>query len=137
MIRGIFIVFSLLFCTIGFGADISKEFKSQNKEIVKLAVEAISKKLPQKVDNFTTLVKVDSKDLNLIYTFEILTGAKSDEFVAKDGKKRMSKNVKKGICQSSKRFLDSEINISYIYISAVSKKVLFRFDITKSDCIHW
>jgi len=133
--KKLFLLLSLLFYTYS-SADISKKMKSQNKEIIKLAVEAISKKLPQKVDNFTQLVTISSKGLNLIYTFEIFTGAKSDEFVAKDGKKRMEKNVKNGICQSSKRFLQADINISYIYLSKISKKILFRFDVTKSDCIY-
>ena len=134
--KKLFLVLSLLIYSLVFGGDISKEMKSQNKQIVKLALDAIGKKLPQKVDNFTQLVGISSKDLNLIYTFEIFTGAKSDEFVAKDGKKRMEKNVKNGICQSSKRFLQADIDISYIYISKISKKVLFRFDVTKSDCIY-
>jgi len=47
----------------------------------------------------------------------------------------MKKAVTKGICQSSKRFLDAEINISYVYKSAVSKAVLFQFDVSKDDCM--
>ena len=70
----------------------------------------------------------------MIYTFEINTGAKSDEAIIKEGKERMAKRIRRGICQSSKRFLDSHIDISYIYKSAATKKELFRFDVTKSDC---
>jgi len=111
-----------------------EEMQKQNREIVKLASEEISKTLPQKVDNYTTLMTVEGKDTTLIYTFEINTGAKSDDAVRKEDRGRMQKAVTIGICQSSKRFLDSDINISYLYISANSKAELFRFDVTQADC---
>jgi hypothetical protein len=117
-----------------FAADLSKEMLKQNRKIVKIAVEAISKKLPQKVDNYTKFTAISSKGLTLIYTFEINTGAKSDEAVKREDKGRMEKHVRQGICQSSKRFLDSDINISYIYKSAKTKAKLFEFNVTKSDC---
>ena len=117
-----------------FGADLSKEMLEQNKTVIKMAVKAMSEKLPQTVDKYTQFTAIRSKDLNLIYTFEINTGAKSDEAVIREDKKRMSKHVKEGICQSSKRFLDSHIDISYIYVSAKTKKELFRFDVTKNNC---
>ncbi len=117
-----------------FGADLSKEMLKQNRQIVKMAVKAIGDKLPQKVDKYTQFTAISNKDLTLIYTFEINTGAKSDEAVIKEDKKRMEKHVKQGICKSSKRFLDSHINISYIYISAKTKTKLFQFDVTQSDC---
>ena len=111
-----------------------EEMRKQNSEIVKLASEEISKTLPQKVDSYTTLMTVEGKDTTLIYTFEINTGAKSDDTVKKEDRGRMKKAVTTGICQSSKRFLDSDISISYLYISANSKAELFRFDVTQADC---
>ena len=111
-----------------------EQMQKQNREIVKLASEEISKTLPQKVDSYTTLMMVEGKDTTLIYTFEINTGAKSDDTVRKEDRGRMQKAVTAGICQSSKRFLDSKINISYLYISANSKAELFRFDVTQADC---
>ena len=111
-----------------------EEMRKQNSEIVKLASEEISKTLPQKVDSYTTLMTVEGKDTTLIYTFEINTGAKSDDAVKKEDRGRMKKAVTTGICQSSKRFLDSDISISYLYISANSKAELFRFDVTQADC---
>ena len=111
-----------------------EEMRKQNSEIVKLASEEISKTLPQKVDSYTTLMTVEGKDTTLIYTFEINTGAKSDDAVKKEDRGRMKKAVTTGICDSSKRFLDSDISISYLYISANSKAELFRFDVTQADC---
>jgi len=46
----------------------------------------------------------------------------------------MQKAVTMGICQSSRRFIEAQINISYIYIGAKSKAELFRFDVTQADC---
>ena len=112
-----------------------EQIQKQNREIVKLASEEISKTLPQKVDSYTTLMTVEGKGTTLIYTFEINTGAKSDDAVRKDDRERMKKAVTAGICQSSKRFLDSKINISYLYISAKSKAELFRFYVTQAECL--
>jgi hypothetical protein len=112
----------------------NKEMTKQNREIVKLSSEEISKTLPQTVDKYTTLTTVEGKDTTLIYTFEINTGAKSDDAVRQEDRTRMQKAVTTGICQSAKRFIDAQINISYIYISANSKEELFRFDVTQADC---
>ena len=111
-----------------------KEMQKQNREIVRLSSEEISKTLPQTVDKYTTLTTVQGKDTTLVYTFEINTGAKSDETVKKEDRTRMQKAVTTGICQSAKRFIDAQINISYIYISANTKVELFRFDVTQADC---
>ncbi len=111
-----------------------EEMQKQKREIVKLSSEEISKTLPQTVDKYTTLTKVEGKESTMIYTFEINTGAKSDDMVRKEDRTRMQKAVTTGICQSSKRFIEAKINISYIYLSATSKAELFRFDVTHADC---
>ena len=110
------------------------ELIKQNHQIVKLASEEISKSLPQEVDKYTTMTKVEAKDNTMIYIFEINTGAKSDETVKKEDHSRMQKAITEGICKTQQRFLDAEINISYLYKSATSKAVLFQFDVNKNDC---
>lgn len=139
-----FLVWStcIMFCQVAFAEEIKtkqeefpkKEMLKQNKEIVKLSSEEISKTLPQKIDKYTTLMKVEGKENRLLYTFEINTGAKSDEAIQKEDRSRMKKAVTKGVCQSSWKFIEAQIDISYIYISALSKAELFRFDITKKEC---
>jgi len=111
-----------------------KEMQIQNREIVKLSSEEISKTLPQTIDKYTILTKVEGQDTTLIYTFEINTGAKSDDTVRKEDRTRMQKAVTTGICQSARKFIEAQINISYIYISAKSKAELFRFDVTQANC---
>lgn len=118
-------------------AKADKQMKIQNKNVIKFVIEEYKRKLPQKVDEYTSFVDISSKDLTLIYTFEINTGAKSDESVIKEDKERMGKMVHYGICQSAKRFLQSDIDISYVYMSAVSKKELFRFYVNKKDCTNF
>ena len=110
------------------------ELIKQNRQIVKLASEEISKSLPQKVDQYTTMTKVEGKDNTMVYIFEINTGAKSDETVKNEDHTRMKKAVTQGVCKTQQRFLDAEINISYLYKSAITKAVLFQFDINKEDC---
>jgi hypothetical protein len=128
------ILSSLALSTLLFADEMAEKIKIQNQEVVKLAAKELSKQLPQKIDNFTKLVDIEAKEQSLLYTYEINTGSKSDESVIKEDKSRMQKAVTKGICNTSKRFLQVGIDISYIYVSEVSKKMLFRFDVSGKDC---
>ena len=110
------------------------KLREQNKKIIKMVVEEISKSLPQKVDRYTEMTKIRDENLSLIYSFEINTGAKSDEAVKKEDTNRMKKNVTKGVCQSSKRFLDAGVTLIYEYMSASTKKELFTFTMTQKIC---
>jgi len=112
------------------------QMQKQNKQIAQLAATAMNKTVPQTIDKYTTLTKVEAKETTILYTYEINTGAKSDEAVQKEDRTRMKEAVTYGICQSSKRFLDAKINISYQYISTKSKAKLFRFDVSQSNCLN-
>jgi len=133
---------TILFGQISYATDIIKEgqeypidkLREQNKKIIKMVVEEISKELPQKVDKYTEMTKIRDENLSLIYTFEINTGVKSDEAVKKEDTERMRKNITKGICQSSKRFLDAGVTLIYEYMSASTKKELFTFTMTQKVC---
>jgi len=128
--------------SIGYTTEVIKDGKEypvnklreQNQKIIKMVVEEVSKGLPQKVNKFTQMTKVRDENLSLIYTFEINAAPKSDETIIKEGKEKMEKYVSKGICQSSKRFLDAGVTISYEYMSASSKKELFTFTMTQKIC---
>ena len=113
-----------------------QDLKIQNRKIAALAAEELSKTLPQTIDKYTQLVNVKNEDLTLIYVFEIATGNKSDAIVKKEDHARMQSAVTYGVCRSSQRFLEAQINISYLYRSAKTKADLFRFDITQADCIR-
>ncbi len=110
------------------------EFKKQKMQIASMAAQELSKNLPQKIDTYTSLISIVNEDAVLVYTFEINSGAKSDIAIIKEDHSRMQKAVTKGICRSSSRFLESGINIRYIYKSAKSKKRLFVFNITQIQC---
>ena len=112
-----------------------QDLKVQNRKIVGLVVEELSKDLPKTVDQYTQFVGIKSDDLTLIYIFEINTGVKSDETIQKEDHSRMKSAVTQGVCRSSQRFLDAQINISYLYQSAKTKAKLFQFDITQADCL--
>jgi len=111
-----------------------EKIREQNKMIIQMAVEEISKKLPQKVDKYTTLVEVSDDNLTLIYSFEINSSVKSDEAIIKEDKERMKRVITKGICQSSKRFLDAGVSLKYAYLGASSKKELFAFTMNQKKC---
>ena len=116
--------------------DISpQQLQKQNKQVVQLAANELSKNLPQKVDKYTNFTAIKANGTTLIYTFEINITPRSDEDVKKNDYTRMKRNVTKGICSSSKRFLDAQISISYIYLNAITKTKLFQFDIDKNDCL--
>ncbi len=116
--------------------EIGEKVKLQNMNVVKAAAEELSKDLPKSVDPFTRLVSITAEGESLVYTFEIDAGGKSDEDVVKEGRERMKKNVTAGICRSSGRFLQSGILISYRYISAATKRPLFRFDVDEKECMN-
>ena len=77
------------------------QLKIQNKQIIKLVVQEVGKKLPQVIDNYTTFTSIKAENLTLVSTYEINTGAKSDEAVRRDDKERMASFIVEGICQSS------------------------------------
>jgi len=132
----------LLLSTLSHADNIIKEgqeypvekIKEQNKKIIKMVVEEISKSLPQKVDSYTNMTQIRDENLTLIYTFEINTGAKNDESVQKEDQPRMEKAITKGVCQSSKRFLEAGISLSYEYLNASTKKELFTFFMNQERC---
>ncbi len=137
------ILLFLLLCISIFSSEIktkiaefpTQEMKKQNTKIAALTAESLSKDLPHAIDQYTTLTKIVSDNTTLIWTFEINTGAKSDESVKQQDRTRMQKAITKGICQSSEKFLMAGIDTIYIYLSAKTKSELFRFHISKKDCI--
>jgi len=110
------------------------QLKKQNVEIVALSAKELSKNLPQKIDKYTRLLSVDANHSTLIYSFEI-NSTKSDEIIKKEDKSRMREGVTLGVCKSSKRFLEAQIDIRYNYLSAKSGDILFSFDINREKCI--
>ena len=113
----------------------AEKIRSQNIQVVKMAAKELSVELPKKVDEYTSLVSIDAKGENLIYTFEIDTGVKKDETIIAEAKERkMGERILRGICRSSKRFIESGIDISYVYRSAAGKGRLFRFDADRKVC---
>lgn len=115
-------------------AKADTQLKIQNKKIIKMVVDEIGKNLPQKIDNYTSFVSIEDKDLTLVSTYEIKTGEKSDENVRIEDKPRMQEFVVEGICRSSKRFLQADINITYVYKNALTKAELFRFEVEAKNC---
>jgi hypothetical protein len=113
----------------------AEKVKMQNLEVVRMAAKEMTSKLPQKVDTYTQLVAIEPKDESLTYIFEINTGAKSDAAIIREaGKRKMDERIMRGICSSSKRFIENGIAISYLYKSAASKKQLFRYDANETRC---
>lgn len=114
----------------------SESMKKQNKEIAKLAAQELSKALPSTIDKYTKLTNIKANDTTLVYIFEIDISPKSDASVKKEDHSRMKEAVTLGVCRNSKRFLDADISIQYIYNSAHSKSELFKFDIDKEICFN-
>ncbi len=126
------LIFSL---TAAFGAgDMAEKIEIQNRNVVKAAAEELSRELPKRVDRYTELVAISAEGQTLAYTFEIDAAPKSDETLIREGADRMKRNVTAGVCATSRRFLQSGITISYRYVSAPTKRELFRFDIDESLC---
>ncbi len=113
--------------------DIDK-MKAQNLTIVKKAVEGIRKTLPQKVAAYTQMVELDSEGTELIYTFEVDAGPKNEETLKKDGQRRMAPVIKRGICSNAKRFLQSDITITYRYLNKTTQNEILKVTMDKKAC---
>ena len=129
--KGLFVLLSLVLVLNA--SSMKDKQKLQNQNIIDMAAKSLSQNLPQKVDKYTSLVDIRAQKGRLVYIFEI-NAPVSDEDIIKKDKTRMQRSITYGVCKSSKRFLDSDIKISYLYRGAKSKKELFRFDIDKSQC---
>lgn len=112
----------------------AQELKAQNKTIAKMAAQEMAKSLPQKIDKFTELVKIHADGALIIYTYELDIPNKSDEIIKKDDHSRMKEAITRGSCISSKRFLDADITLRYVYMSKKTKTELFQFNVDKKSC---
>ncbi len=110
------------------------KMRAQNLNVVKKAVEGIGETLPQKVDTYTQMISIDSNGTELIYTFEVDAGSKSDEALKKDGHTRMAPAIRKGICTNSKRFLQSDITITYRYLNKATQNEILKVTMNKIQC---
>ena len=117
---------------VGNALSIDK-LREQNLNVVHKAVEGIRETLPQRVDDFTQIVAIDSNGTKLIYTFEVQSGPQSDKAMRQKGQK-MAPRIKEGICHSSKRFLQADITIKYRYISSATKEEILSVDMNKKMC---
>jgi len=113
----------------------ASEMKAQNVTVAEMSAAALSKDLPHKIDNYTTLQTVTNEEATMIYTFLINSGSKSDETIKNEDKSRMKKAITTGVCQSARQLLKAQISIVYIYSSAKTKAELFRFKISQKDCV--
>jgi len=115
--------------------DVSpQQLESQNKQIVILAAKQMSENLPQVINKYTTITSIKADDTSLIYTYEINTGSKSDKTVQAEDRTKWEKVFTKNVCERSKRFLDAQVLLSYVYISAKTKVKLFQFDVSQAKC---
>ena len=112
----------------------TKEMKKQNEFIVKLASKEMNKSTPQVIDKLTTLVQVRANKTTLEYIYEINIAPKTDKHVQKQNHSKMKDTIVRGTCNKSKRFLQADIDITYIYRSSLSKVELFRFNVNQKSC---
>ncbi len=116
------------------GGDLTiDKLRQQNLTVVKKAVEGIRLTLPQKVDQFTQFVAIDSNGTRLIYTFAVDAGPKTDEALRAKGKK-MAPRVLKGMCGSADRFIQADIALTYRYVNKATQTEILRVDADKKLC---
>ncbi|MFA6760368.1 MAG: hypothetical protein WCR69_04910 [Sulfuricurvum sp.] len=135
---------SILFISVTIlllGAEVIKneelsgeEFKAQNRQIAELAAGEMNKNTPQQVDSYTTLASVRSSGTTIIYNYELDVDGKSDDELREDASKKMAQGIIDGSCASSRRFLEADIDLHYIYTSKKSKSLLFEVKVTKRSC---
>ncbi|MFT5662398.1 MAG: hypothetical protein ACI9TV_003049 [Sulfurimonas sp.] len=142
MIKQLFIILLLSSCIFAANNGIQNrelpqsEMKSQNEHIAKLAASELSKTLPQQIDKFTKLIDIKADKATIIYIYEINIAPKSDATVKSEDHTRMKEAVTLGTCRSSRRFLEADILIRYIYTSATTQAQLFKFDVNQQSCFQ-
>jgi len=112
----------------------AQDMKTQNKHIAKLAAQEMSKSLPHKIDRVTQLINIKANNATLEYIYEINIDSKSDEEIKREDHSTMKRVITRNTCKSSKRFLEADISLSYIYKSFKTKTELFRFNIDQESC---
>ncbi len=110
------------------------QLQKQNTQITELAAAQISKDLPQVINKYTTITDIQAIGAKLIYIYEIKTGAKSDKEVMAEDRTKWEKLYIANVCKRSKRFLDAQVHLSYVYNSEKTKVKLFQFDVTQAKC---
>jgi len=119
---------------IQLGGDLEVDkIKMQNRQVVKKASEGLAETLPKRVDEYTTLVSVKGTDTRLIYRFEVDDPPKSDEEMKKRGID-MAPRILKGLCLSSRRFIDADIVMDYIYINKATGNEILEVVADKDIC---
>ncbi|MEA1914489.1 MAG: hypothetical protein U9N30_04140 [Campylobacterota bacterium] len=115
--------------------DVSPEqLAKQNKQIIQMVAQELMKTIPQKINKYTSIVDVKAVESNLIYSYEINTGAKSDEAVMAEDRTNWEAAFIENECKRSQRFLDAQVKISHVYNSEKTKVKLFQFDVTQAKC---
>ena len=116
------------------GGDLTiDKLRQQNLTVVKKAVEGIRLTLPQKVDQFTQFVAIDSNGTRLIYTFAVDAGPKTDDALRAKGQ-GMAPRVLKGMCDSADRFIQADIALTYRYVNKATQTEILRVDADKKLC---
>ena len=116
------------------GGDLSiDKIRQQNLTVVQKAVEGIRKTLPQKVDNYTQFVAIESNGTRLIYTFSVDAGPKTDDALRAQGR-GMAPRIFKGMCTSAERFIQADIALTYRYINKATQAEILRVDADKKLC---
>jgi len=114
------------------GKMLSK-IKLQNQEVVRQAAASLSASLPKRIDAYTQLTAITPKGQTLQYTFALKT-LQSDALILKRADETMIPRIKRNICRSNRRFIESDITIRYSYIRSKSSKPLFSVDVNRTVC---
>ena len=119
---------------IQMGGDLTiDKLRQQNLTVVQKAVEGIRETLPQKVDDYTQFVAIESNGTRLIYTFAVDAGPKTDAALRAKGKK-MAPRILKGMCTSADRFIQADIVLTYRYVNKATQTEILRVDADKKLC---
>ena len=116
------------------GEDEQDEFERMTVTLLKSSKISMPRQPETCERRCTKLIAVKADKTTLVYIYEIDTTPKTDETVKKEDHSRMQEAVTRGTCRSSKRFLEADISLRYIYTSANTKTELFQFNINQESC---
>jgi len=122
-----------LLLLISLWGKVPEKVRLQNQEVIRQAVASLSTSLPKRIDAYTQLIAITEENQTLAYTFTI-ESLQSDTEIQKHAEQKVIPRIRQNICQSSRRFIESDIRILYRYQRPKNSKTLFTVTADRAIC---
>jgi hypothetical protein len=102
--------------------------KTQLVQSLNLSIEEQRQQLPLKVDEVTTLIAIDQRDLKIAYTYKV-----DSAFIQNNAEELRRQEFRENLCQSVRKTFELDIHYDFIYKDENSHTIE-SFPIDKTTC---